>query len=137
VWAVPYNFDGACAAAPDVCLGVPYFNWGPGYLDAARAVIDDRFEAEWLWLAPDWDDINDRRRSAVGWLPGSGLPAAASAHLDDFIAGLGDGDIDLFVGPLRWQDGTSFLADGERATDFQVWYTKHLLEGIAGESAAQ
>ena len=29
VWAVPYDFEGACAEAPDICLGVPYFSWGP------------------------------------------------------------------------------------------------------------
>src|SRR4029453_8645831 len=89
-WATPYNFDGACAGAPKVCLGVPYFNWGPAYLDTAQAVIDGRLEAEWLWLGPDWHDINDRHRSAVGWLSGDGLSASAQAHLDDFIAGLGD-----------------------------------------------
>ncbi len=29
VWAVPYDFEGACDNAPEICLGVPYFNWGP------------------------------------------------------------------------------------------------------------
>jgi simple sugar transport system substrate-binding protein len=70
----------------------------------------------------------------VGWLPGDGLSTEAHAHLDDFIAGLGDGSIDLYVGPLRFQDGSTFLADGERASDFQVWYTEKLLEGIVGDS---
>ena len=135
-WALPYNFAGACAGAPEVCVGVPYFNWGPAYLDTARSVIDGQFEAEWLWLGPDGDDINDRDRSAVGFLPGDGLSGAAANSLDDFIAGLGDGSIQLYVGPLQWQDGTPFLADGERATDFQIWYTEQLLEGIIGASAA-
>lgn len=136
VWAIPYNFDGACAGAPAVCLGVPYFNWGPAYLDTVRSVIDERFEAKWLWLEPDWDDINDRDHSAVGWLSGDGLPANAAADLDDFIARLGDQDIQLYVGPLAWQDGTPFLADGEQATDFQIWYTEQLLRGIIGDRAA-
>lgn len=135
VWATPYNFDGACAGAPEVCLGVPYFNWGPAYLDTAQSVINGQFEAEWVWLGPDWDDINDRDRSAVGWLSGNALSANAEAHLDDFIAGLGDGNIQLYVGPLKWQDGTPFLTDGEQATDFQIWYTEQLLEGITGASA--
>ena len=135
VWAVPYDFEGACAAAPEVCLGVPYFNWGPSYLDAAQSVIDGEFTAEWLWVGPDWDDINDPDTSAVGWVSGDGLSTEASADLDDFIAGLGSGDIDLYVGPLNWQDGTAFLADGAEATDFQIWYTEQLLEGIVGASA--
>jgi simple sugar transport system substrate-binding protein len=136
VWALPYNFEGGCAAAPQACLGVPYFNWGPAYVDTAQSVIDGRFEAAWLWLAPDWNDINDRDRSAVGFLSGDGLSAGAKDDLDDFISGLGDGSIQLYVGPLRWQDGTPFLTDGEHATDFQIWYAEQLLEGIIGTSAA-
>ena len=37
VWAIPYDFDGSLDEAPDVCLGVPYFNWGPAYLKAVTA----------------------------------------------------------------------------------------------------
>jgi simple sugar transport system substrate-binding protein len=134
VWALPYNFDGGCAAAPQVCVGVPYFNWGPAYRDTAQSVIDGEFEATWQWLGPDWNDINDPDRSAVGFLPGDGLSVSAKADLDDFIVRLGGGGIQLYVGPLRWQDGTLFLADGEHAADFQIWYTEQLLEGIIGDS---
>ncbi|MBI5156457.1 MAG: BMP family ABC transporter substrate-binding protein [Acidimicrobiia bacterium] len=137
VWAIPYDFRGACAAAPAACLGVPYFNWGPSYVDAMQSVIDDEFEATWLWLGPDWDDINNPDTSAVGWVSGEGLSAEASASLDDFIAGLGSGDIELYRGPLNWQDGSVFLTDGEEATDFQIWYAEQLLEGIVGASAAE
>ena len=40
-WAIPYDYEGACAEAEDVCLGVPYFNWGPDYAEIVQAVIDD------------------------------------------------------------------------------------------------
>lgn len=136
VWAVPYDFEGACEAAPAACLGVPYFNWGPSYVDAVQSVIDDEFEATWVWLGPDWDDINNPDTTAVGWVSGDGLPAGASADLDEFIADLGSGDVELYRGPLNWQDGSAFLADGEEATDFQIWYAEQLLEGIVGASAA-
>ena len=43
--------------------------------------------------------------------------------------------INLFTGPLNFQDGSAFLADGEEATDPQIWYTTQLLEGIEGASA--
>lgn len=134
VWAVPYDYEGACEAAPAACLGVPYFNWGPSYLETAEAVIDGDFEATWRWLGPDWDDINDRDTSAIGWLSGAGLAEEAAGDLGDFIDGLASGDIDLYVGPLNWQDGTAFLADGEEATDYQIWYAEQLLEGIVGAS---
>ncbi|HEX5630229.1 MAG TPA: BMP family ABC transporter substrate-binding protein [Acidimicrobiia bacterium] len=137
VWAVPYDFRNACAAAPSACLGTPFFNWGPAYVDIAQSVIDDEFEATWEWLGPNWDDITDEDSSAVGWVNGDGLSAEAAADLEEFIAGLGSGEIELYRGPLNWQDGTEFLADGETATDFEIWYAEQLLEGIVGASAAE
>lgn len=137
VWAVPYDYEGACAGAPSACLGVPYFNWGPAYLDVAEDVISGDFEAFWAWNGPDWDDINNPDTTAVGWVFGDGLSAEAKADLEDFIAGLGDGDISLYTGPLNWQDGSAFLAAGETATDFQIWYAEQLLEGIVGASASE
>lgn len=134
VWAVPYDFEGACSEAPEVCLGVPYFNWGPSYLETAASVLDGSYSADWRWLGPDWENINDAQTSMIGWLDGEGLSADNAAALATFIAGLADESIDLFAGPLNFQDGTSYLADGEKATAQQVWYTKQLLEGITGPS---
>ncbi len=135
VWAVPYDFEGACDEAPDICLGVPYFNWGPAFLRVARSVIDGTFEATFEWIGPDWADINDPDTTAVGFVKGPGLADDASATLDGFIAGLADGSIELYTGPLNWQDGSPFLADGEVATDLQIWYGEQLLEGMEGASA--
>ena len=67
VWAVPYDFEGACAEAPDICLGVPYFNWGPIYLETVQQVMEGTWEPSWIWIGPDWDDINNRDTSAVGY----------------------------------------------------------------------
>ena len=45
-----------------------------------------------------------------------------AAAVDSFIAELGDG-LNLFTGPLNWQDGSVYLADGEEATEVQIWYS--------------
>jgi simple sugar transport system substrate-binding protein len=68
---------------------------------------------------------------------GPALSEENSQKLDTFIAGLGDGSIQLFVGPLNYQDGTPFLVEGETATEEQIWYMEQLLEGIQGQSAEQ
>lgn len=136
VWAIPYDFKGACGEAPDVCLGVPYFNWGPAYLSIARSVIDGTFEAEWQWVGPDWSDLNNPDTSAIGWVNGQALSEEDRAKLDEFIAGLADGSINLYTGPLNWQDGSVFLGPGEVATDLQIWYSGQLLEGMTGASSA-
>ena len=45
-----------------------------------------------------------------------------------------DGSKNLFTGPLNFQDGSEYLADGVEATDYQIWYTPQLLEGMTGDS---
>jgi simple sugar transport system substrate-binding protein len=136
VWAIPYDFKDACAEAAAVCLGVPYFNWGPSYLGVAKSVSDGTYAASFQWLAPDWTDINNPDTSIVGFESGTALSSDASANLDTFIAGLADGSINLYKGPLNYQDGSPFLADGETATDAQIWYASQLLEGMKGASSA-
>jgi simple sugar transport system substrate-binding protein len=136
VWAIPYDFKGACDEAPTVCLGVPYFNWGPAYLQVAQSVLDGSFSATFQWNGPDWADINDPDTSAVGFIQGPALSSENAATLDQFIAGLADGSINLYTGPLNWQDGSTFLGDGETATDLQIWYQGQLLEGMKGASSA-
>ena len=134
VWAVPYDFEDACAEAPEICLGTPYFNWGPAYLEVVNSVVNGDFESTWEWNGPDWDNLTDNTKTAIGWLDGDGLPEDAAADLADFIDGLASGDINLFTGPLNYQDGSVYLDDGEEATDFQIWYTESLLDGVTGEA---
>ena len=137
VWAIPYDYEGACDEAPAICLGVPYFNWRPAYLKAAQSVSDGSFQATWEWNGPDWSDINNADTSAVGFVKGPGLSGDNAATLDEFIAGLAGGSINLFTGPLNYQDGTEFLKDGEVADDAQVWYMPQLLEGMIGASTSE
>mgnify|MGYP005841820075 CR=1 FL=1 len=134
VLAVPYDYEGACDVAPSVCLGVPYFNWGPAYLEIVQSVLDGTWEQAWDWNGPDWEDLNNRDTTAVGFEFGPALSEESRATLLEFKAGLGNGSINLFSGPLNFQDGSPFLAWGQIATDEQVWYMPQLLEGMLGAS---
>jgi simple sugar transport system substrate-binding protein len=133
VHAIPYDFKDACAEAANVCLGVPYFNWGPEYLKTLQAMQAGTWTPTWQWIGPDWTDINNPDTSMIGFLKGDSLSAEAAANLDKFIEALAGG-LNLWAGPLNLQDGTSYLADGETATDQQVWYLPQLLEGMEGQS---
>jgi len=134
VWAVPYDYVGACEGAENVCLGVPYFNWGPDYVEFITPAMQGEWKQQWVWNAPDWKDINNPDTSAVGFKPGPALSDGARSALDTFIAGLASGEVQLFKGPLNYQDGSVFLKEGETATDKQIWYLEGLLEGMTGES---
>jgi len=134
VWAVPYDYEGGCEEKPEICLGVPFFNWGPAYLKTAQAVRDGTWTQDWEWTPPYWDNLTDKDKTNVGWVDGPGLTAEMKAHLDDFISGLASGDIVMWKGPINLQDGTPYLAAGEVASDEQVWYLPKLLEGMEGPS---
>ena len=134
VWTIPYDYEDACKEAEAICLGVPYFNWGPSYLKAVQMAADGKWAQYWDWNAPDWANINNADTSAVGFVKGQALSADAAANVDKFIKGLADGSIALFKGPLNFQDGSAFLKDGEAATDLQVWYLSQLLQGMEGPS---
>ena len=136
VWAVPYDYVGACDGAPEVCLGTPWFNWGPSYLEIAQSVVDGTFEATFQWLGPDWSDLNNIDTTAIGYVQGDGVTAENAAAVDAFIAGLADGSINLWTGPINNQDGSVWLAEGETATLQQIWYMEQLLEGIIGASSS-
>jgi simple sugar transport system substrate-binding protein len=134
VWSVPYDYEGACEQAPDICLGVPYFNWGPAYVATVQAVQNGTWQQSWDWNAPHWQDLTDNTQTAVGWASGPALTAEMQASLDEFIAGLASGDINVWMGPINLQDGTEYIPAGEVATDEQIWYLPQLLAGMEGPS---
>jgi len=133
IWAIPYDYKAACEPAPEVCLGVPYFNWGPDYVKQIKSAIDGTWKSVFTWSGPDWKDINSVDTSMVGFLKGNALAEDASAKVDAFITELAGG-LNLWTGPINLQDGTSYLADGEKATETQIWYLPQLLEGMEGQS---
>jgi simple sugar transport system substrate-binding protein len=134
VWAIPYDFKKACTEAPDACLGVPYFNWRPGYKQFITMAKEGKWKKQFVWLGPDWKDINDTDKSSIGFLEGQALGEAQKKALEDFKKGLADGSINLFTGPLNFQDGSVFLKSGAKAGDEQIWSLPQLLEGMKGAS---
>ncbi|HOT02172.1 MAG TPA: BMP family ABC transporter substrate-binding protein, partial [Acidobacteriota bacterium] len=100
-----------------------------------EAVRAGSWQPSFQWLSPHWPDINDPDRSAVGFQKGAALAPAAARELDAFIGALAGG-LNLWTGPLLYQDGTVFLKPGETATDVQVWYLPQLLQGMTGQSVS-
>ncbi len=141
VFAVPYDYKDACTQGPEICLGVPYFNWGPDYLRLLQSVQDGTWSPSWDWQGPDWSDINNPDTSAVGFLPGAAIADNADL-LNQFIADLAGYATNPFVpdsfalwsGPLNLQDGTELAAQGQLVDILDIWYLPQLLEGMVGAS---
>jgi len=141
VYAIANDFVNGCAQAEDVCLGSPYINWGPDYVKQISAAREGTWKAGWDWVGPNWEDINNLDTSAVGWTYGKGLDEEKTTKLNEFIKQLADKSLNLYTGPLNFQDGSVYLAEGESLdlNDMEqakkIWYTPQLLEGIEGQSA--
>ncbi len=135
-WAVAYDYKTNCGVAPDICLGVPYFNWGPAYVATIKTAIDGTWKEGFQWNGPDWTNLNNPDTGGVGFNKGNGLSATASTQLDSFISQLAGG-LNLWTGPINLQDKTTYLAAGTAATDSQIWYLPQLLEGMEGQSVSK
>jgi simple sugar transport system substrate-binding protein len=131
---VHIDFKGGCDLAPDSCLGVRYYHWNVPYTTTLQNLKAGKPLEPFTWLGPDWKDINSTATSTVGFLPGKAL-GDKQKNIDAFVKGLGDGSIDLYKGPLNYQNGSEFLKAGEKATDQKVWYMPQLLKGMEGPSA--
>jgi simple sugar transport system substrate-binding protein len=136
VWAVSYDYRNNCSTAPVVCLGVPYFNWGPGVMAVVQKAIAGTFKQDWQWLAPDWTNINNPDTSSTGFEKGQALSADASAKIDQFVGEMAKG-LNLWTGPINLQDHSVYLTAGTVATDQQIWYLPQLLEGMEGQSVSK
>ena len=137
VWAIPYDYEGACEGGDAVCLGVPYFNWGPAYVDLIRKSMKGDWESVWLWLPPDWDDINNPTPAPSALSGGRPCPTRPTRLLTGSSTGWAVMTIQLFKGPLKYQDGSVFLKPGEVASDQKIWYMEQLLSGMEGQSSAK
>jgi simple sugar transport system substrate-binding protein len=129
---VHYDLKTGCDLAPDICLGVPFYNWALPYNAAVQTAIAGKMPNEFVWLAPNFKDLNGAD-SMIGFMNGKALGDKAPM-MAEFIKGMGDGSIDLYKGALNFQDGTPFLKAGEKATEQQIWYMPQLLAGMQGSS---
>lgn len=147
-YAIPYGNAAGCSEAPESCLGVAYYNWGPSYLDTVLQVAEGTWTQEWAWVDPFWDEVSDEGyytgadTSIIGYLNGAGLPEDALEPLNAFVAELGafetaEGNEDpifLWEGPLALQDGTVLAEEGEFVEALDIWFLPQLLEGMVGAS---
>jgi simple sugar transport system substrate-binding protein len=137
VWAIPYDNAAACDDMADVCLGVPFFSWGAGYLDFIKAAMTGKWKRKWIWLKPNWKEIANPATTSVGFIAGPALSGSATEALTKFTGDLATRKLNLFKGPLNYSDGKPFLKAGQAGTNKQIWSMEQLLEGMAVATPAK
>jgi basic membrane protein A and related proteins len=124
-WAFTYDYVGSCAPAPEKCLGAPYWNWGPVYLDVVKQIQAGTWKPGNAYLDAD-SGIVGFYGFMEGQTPQPGVPAEVVDQVKAKLAEMQAGKFtrfDIFKGPLKDNTGKEIVPAG-------VSLTQEDLEGI-------
>ena len=101
-------------------------NWAPYYIDRVGAVIDCTWESD-----DTWDGIGPGM-VGIGEITDA-VPEEVKAEAEALRDSIAAGDYHPFTGPLKKQDGSDWLAEGETADDGTLLGMNFYVEGLSGE----
>jgi simple sugar transport system substrate-binding protein len=101
-------------------------NWAPYYIARTQAVIDGTWDSTQTWdgIGPGMVGIGEI--SDV-------VPTEVKAEALALKAAMAEGSYHPFTGPLKKQDGSDWLAEGEVADDGTLLGMNFYVEGLTGE----
>jgi len=131
VYGIGYDSRNACDTAPKTCLTVPYWNWGPVYVNTVKAMMDKSFRPSDIYL-----DVDSGLLGLAGFMegqtPNPAIPADAVTQVKDVLAKMEAGQFsrfDVFSGPINDNKGKEVVPAGSKLTQSD-------LEGIDATVAA-
>ncbi len=117
-WAFTYDYVNSCTPAPDKCLGTPYWNWGPVYLNIVKEIRAGTWKPGNSYLDAD-SGIVGFYGFMEGQKPQPGVPAdvvaSVKAKLAEMVAGKFT-RFDVFKGPLKDNTGKEVVPAGKSLT---------------------
>ena len=126
-WGIGYHTD-MSASLGDDCLISAVWNLGPYYVDQIKAVQDGTWKAEAIW-----GGYEDGERNMVTVSKVSPKAAAGSQELaDKLISQLAAGELKVFGGPLKDNQGNLKITDGAVMSPADIWVMMWFVEGVDG-----
>jgi len=111
---------------PNARLSSIIDNWAPYYIARVGAVMDG------TWVSTDtWDGIASGMVEIGAF--SDKVPADVAAEAQAIADSIAAGDYHPFTGPLKKQDGSDWLGDGEVADDGTLAGMAFYVEGIEGD----
>jgi basic membrane protein A len=117
-WAFTYDYIDSCAVASANCLGTPYWNWGPTYLEIANQIQAGTWVPGNEYLDAD-SGIVGFYGFMDGQTPQPGVPAEVIPLVQAKLAEMQAGTFtrfDIFTGPITDNTGTVIVPAGESLT---------------------
>ncbi len=115
---IAYDSDNACNGLEDVCLGVPYWIWGPIYLDIVEQVVAG------TWVPEDfYGSTVDGMLGFYGFMEGQepypSVPDSVIPEVEALLAQMKAGEFtrfDIFTGPINDNQGNVIIPAGTTLT---------------------
>lgn len=124
VYGISYNSD-MTKFAPQAVLTGPVWDWGPYYVKTVKAVQDGTWKSEQYW--------GSIAEGIVGLAPyASFLPDDVKQLIEDKKSELVSGKWDVFDGPIKAQDGTLKVPEGQSLSDQEKLELNWFVEGVEG-----
>ena len=101
-------------------------NWAPYYIDRVGKVLDGTWASQGVWLGIGDGEVE------IGEIT-EAVPADVKAEAEALKAKIASGEYHPFTGPLKKQDGSDWLAEGQTATDEELSQMNFYVEGITAE----
>ncbi len=123
---IAYDSDNACAGLEASCLGVPYWTWGPVYLDIVNGVVDGTWTPE-DYYGSTADGLLGFYGFMEGQEPYESVPADVIPEVEAKLAEMQAGEFtrfDIFTGPINDNQGNEIIPEG-------VTLTQSDLEGLS------
>eukprot|EP01041_Mallomonas_annulata_P016858 gene16857-biopygen9783 len=115
---------------PDAWASSFLYNWGPYYVSQVQAVIDGTWEP-----AISFGGLKD---DFIDFAPyGPAVTPEILALVEEAKAGIIDGSLDIFAGPISDNAGNVVIAEGETVPfETRTECCQWLVEGVVGEIPA-
>ena len=123
---VGYNSD-VKEAAPDAWLTAPTWNWGPFYVNTAKAVAAGSCPAD-----EAYGNMKDGMVTLASF--GTSVDAATQSLIEEKKAAIIDGSFAPFTGAINKQDGKAWLKAGEKAELGALLSMDFFVEGVVGSA---
>ncbi len=97
-------------------------DWAPYYIERVKAVMDGTWEQQDVWHGMD--------HGSVAMAPYTNMPEDVATMAAETEAKITSGEFEPFTGPIKKQDGSVWLEDGQKAEIGELLGMNFYVEGV-------
>ena len=109
---------------PETQLTAIIDDWGPYYVERVKALIDGSYEQ-----IDDWGGLAEGNVAMADY---TNMPEGIAAAAKETEEKIRSGEFEPFTGPIMKQDGSEWLAEGQKAEEGELLGLNFYVEGVEG-----